>query len=97
MKAPESIEGIFLKDLRTNEIKEEVYGIKKWEDKIKLDDSKYRTKNYTCDFQQYETIRSFGKCIYTGKINIGEAEMGQSNLKNIVDFHNKSRPKRMEG
>ena len=51
----------------------------------------------TRDFQQYETIRSFGKCIYTGKINIGEAEMGQSNLKNIVDFHNKSRPKRMEG
>ena len=97
MKAPESIEGIFLKDLRTNEIKEEVYGIKKWEDKIKLEDSKYRTKNYTYDFQQYETIRSFGKCIYTGKINIDEAEMDQINLKNIVDFHNKSRPKRMEG
>ena len=40
-------ECIFSKDLRTNKIKEEVYGIKKWEDKIKREDSKYRTKNYT--------------------------------------------------
>ena len=40
-------ECIFSKDLRTNKIKEEVYGIKKWEDKIKREDSEYRTKNYT--------------------------------------------------
>ena len=30
--------------------------------------------------QQYKTIRSFGDNIYTGKLNIDEAEMGQSNL-----------------
>ena len=30
---------------------------------------------YTYDFQQYDTIRSFGDSIYTGKISIDEVEM----------------------
>ena len=34
-------------------------------------------------------IRSFGECIYSGKINIYEAEMNQSNiLENMVEFNN---------
>ena len=68
------IEGIFPKDMRTNAIKNEIDEIKKWEQKIKREDLKYKTKNYTYDFQQYETIRSFGEIIYTGRINIDEAE-----------------------
>ena len=40
----------------------------------------YKTNKYRYDFQKCETIRSFGECIYTGKINIDEAEMDQSNL-----------------
>ena len=32
------------------------------------------------DFQQFETIRSFGDNIYTGKISVNEAEMDQVNL-----------------
>ena len=31
-------------------------------------------------FQQFETMRSFGDSIHTDKINIGEAEIDQSNL-----------------
>ena len=46
-----SIEGIFPKDIRTNKIKNEIYEIKKWEENIKREDLKYKTKNYTCDFQ----------------------------------------------
>ena len=39
----------------------------------------------------------FGDNIYTGKINIDEAEMDQSNLSvNIVKFNNKSRPRSKE-
>ena len=30
-----SIEGLFPKEMRTNEIKNEIYEIKKWEEKIK--------------------------------------------------------------
>ena len=55
-------------------------------------------KKYIYDFQQYETIRTFGDNIYTAKINIYEAEMNQTNiLKKIVDFNNKSRPRTIEG
>ena len=47
-------------------------------------------------FKQYETAKYFGESIYTGKINIEEAEMNQPNLlENMVNF--KSRPKNKEG
>ena len=43
-------------------------------------------------FQQYKMVRGFGGSIFTGKINIDEAEMDQSNLiENMVKFNNKSR------
>ena len=38
----------------------------------------YRTGKH--DFQQFERIRSFGDSIYTGKTNIDEREMDQTNL-----------------
>ena len=76
--------------MRTNDIK-------KWEEKIKRVDLKYKTKTCIYDFQQYETVRSFGESIYTQNISIVEAQENQSNLlKNIVEFNNKSRPKNKE-
>ena len=84
--------------MRTNEIRNEVYEIKKWEEKIKWKDLKYETRKYIYDFEQYETIRSFGDSIYTRKANIVEAEADQNNpLKNIVEFTEKSRPRWKEG
>ena len=66
--------------MRTNEIKNEIYEIKKWELKIKRKDlkCKKKNKNDTYDFQQYETIRYFGDNICTSKINIDETEMDQT-------------------
>ena len=50
------------------------------------------------DFQQYDTIRSFGDSMYNCKLNIIEAEEDQNNLlNNIVEFDNKSRPRSKEG
>ena len=53
----------------------EVYEIKKWEDKLKRNEFKYEINRFVFDalafwlhFQQFETIRSFGDRIYTGKI-----------------------------
>ena len=84
--------------MRTNEIKNEIDEIKKWKDKIKRKDLKYETKICIYDFQQFETIKSFGDSIYTGKINRDESEMDQSNLlENMVEFNNKSRLKEKEG
>ena len=83
--------------MRTNEIKNEINGIKKWEIKIKGKDWKYETKNQIYDFQQYDTIRSFGDNIYTAKINIDEVEMDQTNLlKNCEEFSVKSRLRTIE-
>ena len=42
--------------MRTNEIKNEIYKIEKWEEKITQEDLKPRAKNYTYDLQQYEII-----------------------------------------
>ena len=61
--------------------------IRKWEEKINRKDLKYKTNKYLYDFQQLET-RSFGDSIYTGKINIDEAEMDQTNLlENMAKFN----------
>ena len=56
--------------MRYNEIKNEIDELEKWENKIKQKDLKYATnKEYTYDFQKFETIRSFCYSIYTGKIS----------------------------
>ena len=60
--------------MTTNEIKNEIFEIKKWEEKIKREDLKYKTKNCTYDFQQYETIRSFSESIFTHEASIVETE-----------------------
>ena len=79
--------------MRTDEIKNEIYEIKKWEEKIKRKDLKYGKGKYKYDFKQYETRRSFGESIYAGKISIHDAEIDQTNLfKNMVKFNNKPRP-----
>ena len=71
--------------------------IKKWEEKIKRKDLIYKVNKYKYDFQQYETIRYFGESIYTGKSNIDEAEMDQSNLlENKIEFSEKSRSRKKE-
>ena len=55
--------------------------------KIKLNEKiqNMKQKIYIYDFQIFETIKSFGDNIYTGKISIYEAEVDQSNiLENVV-------------
>ena len=42
-----STDGIFPKEMRTNEMKNKIYEIKKWKEKIKQNDLKYETKKYT--------------------------------------------------
>ena len=81
--------------MRTNLIKNEIDEIKKCEEKIKRKDLKYETKKYTRDFQQYETIRSFGESIHTRKAKIVK-NSNMDLLKDIVEFNNKSWPRAKE-
>ena len=60
-----------------------MYGKGKWEGKNKREDIKRKTQKCACDYQQYETIRSFADNIYTDKSNIDEAEMNRSKLLKI--------------
>ena len=61
--------------MKDNEIKNEIDETKKWEEKNNQKDLIYRAAKYKYDFQQFQTIRFFDDSIYTGKINIDEAEM----------------------
>ena len=82
--------------MRTNEIKNEIDQVRKWEEKFIIFIN--ISNKYLYDFQQFETIRSFGDSIYIGKTNIDETEIDQSNLlENMVKFNNKSKPKIKEG
>ena len=58
-----SVEGLFPKGMRTNEIKNEIDEIKKWEEKIRQKDFLYKANKYKYDFQQYELIKSFGEMV----------------------------------
>ena len=66
--------------------------IKKWREKTKRKNLKHETKTYVYDFQQYETVRSFGDSICARKINIVEVEGDQNNLLNkMVEFNDRTR------
>ena len=73
MKKYNQLRDFFQKNMKTDEIKNEINEIRIWDVKIKPKDLKYKANKYLYDFQQFETIRSFGDSIYTGKINIDEA------------------------
>ena len=81
--------------MRTDEVKNDELGeIRKSEEKIERKDLIFKTNKCKHDFQQYETIRSFGHNIYAGTISIDEAEMDQTNLlENIIKFNHKSKQK----
>ena len=96
-EALESIEGLFPKNMRTDEIENERDEIKKWGNKIKQKDLNQKAGKHKQDFQQYETIRSLRESTYSGKISIYEANMDQTNvLEDMVKIGNKSKPKTKE-
>ena len=44
----------------------------------------YKTDKHTYDFRKFNTIRTFGKDIYSGKITLDEADESQSDLLNEI-------------
>ena len=49
------------------------------------------------NFEQFETTRSFGDNIHTGKTSIDEAKTNQSNLlESMIEFNNKTRLRKEE-
>ena len=53
--------------------------LKNW--KKELINLKYETNKYIYEFQQFQMIKHFRDCIFTGKITINEADKKQCDLK----------------
>ena len=54
----------------------------------------YKSSEYTYSFQNFQTIRTFGRDIYNGEITINEANEDQTSLlAEIINFKNKAKPR----
>ena len=54
----------------------------------------YKTNEYTHSFKNFETIKTFGRDIYEGKITIEEADKYQTSLLvEIMNFMKNSKPR----
>ena len=79
--------------LNNDEAKKELDKIKEIEKTIDREKLVYRASEYTYNFRNFRTIRTFGRDIYEGKITLKEADEDQSNLLNdIRNFRDKTRP-----
>ena len=59
--------------LNSNEVKKELYKIKEIEKNVDREKLIYETSEYTYSFKNFQTIQTFGRDIYEGKITIEEA------------------------
>ena len=101
-----SIEELFPKEMVTNEIKNEIDEIRKWEDKIKQKNLKYKTNKYiyiilyvcVCVCMWFSSFWNNKINIYPGKIiSTDETAMDQTNLlKNMIKVNNKSKSRSKE-
>ena len=54
----------------------------------------YKTKNKSYSFENFGTIRVFGKDIHNGMITLEEADKDQNSLFNVITrFNSSARPK----
>ena len=80
--------------LNNDEAKKELDKIKEIEKTIDREKLVYRASEYTYDFRNFNTIRTFGEDIYNGKITLEEADEDQSDLVDeINNFTKKTKPR----
>ena len=57
----------------------------------------YETNEYTYSFKNFQTIKTFGRDIYEGKITTGKANEYQTNLlAEIISFKKHTKPRSQE-
>ena len=78
--------------LNNDEAKKELDKIKEIEKTIVREKLVYRASEYTYNFGNFRTVKTFGRDIYEGKITLEEANIDQDNLlRGITNFNNKTR------
>ena len=84
----------FVKTLNNHEAKKELDKIKEIKKNVDREKLIYETSEYTYSFKNFQTIKTFGRDIYEGKITIEEANKYQTNLlAEIMNFRKNTKPK----
>ena len=76
-----------------DEAKKEIDKITEIEKTVDREKLVYRASEYTYSFQNFRTIRAFGRDIYNGEITLKEADEDQASLLNeIINFRDQTKP-----
>ena len=83
--------------LNNDEAKKELDKIKEIEKNVDREKLIYETNEYTYSFKNFQTIKTFGRDIYEGKITIKEADEYQADLlTEIMNFRKNTKPRSQE-
>ena len=83
--------------LNNDEGKKELNKIKEIEKNVDREKLIYETNEYTYSFKNFQTIKTFGRDIYEGKITIKEADEYQADLlTEIMNFRKNTKPRSQE-
>ena len=89
-----TIKNIFPENMLNDEGKIEIDKISKIEKTVDREKLVYEASEYEHNFQNFLTIRTFGRDIYNGEITLKEADEYQSSLLNeIKNFSDKTKPR----
>ena len=93
-----TIEDVIPKNaLNNDEAKKELDKIKEIEKNVDREKLIYETNEYTYSFKNFQTIKTFGRDIYEGKITIEEADKYQTDLLvEIKGFRKNTKPRSQE-
>ena len=93
-----TIEDVIPKNaLNNDEAKKELDKIKEIEKNVDREKLVYKTNEYTYSFKNIQTIKTFGRDIYEGKIMIEEADKYQTDLfVEIMNFRKNTKPRSQE-
>ena len=93
-----TIEDVIPNDaLNNNEAKKELDKIKEIEKNVDREKLIYETNEYTYSFKNFQTIKTFGRDIYEGKITIKEADKYQADLlTETMNFRKNTKPRSQE-
>ena len=80
--------------LKNDEALEDLNEIKEIEKTVYREKLLYRANEYTYNFRDFWTIKTFGRDIYEGKITLDDASIEQYDLlREIRNFNSRTRPK----
>ena len=83
--------------LNNDEAKKELDQIKEIENNVDREKLIYETDEYTYSFKNFQTIKTFGRDIYEGKITIKEADEYPADLlTEILNFRKNTKPRIQE-